>query len=118
MPQGSGIVSCVQALPNGRHLLVASNDNIRLYDLLYDQIEVKSEDKTMTVDQDDVTMDVKVPFTIISGHHGGQTSSMSIFDLIRNQWQFPGKRKWDLGLGRNFQQSLYSLQNQPHRIIK
>ena len=76
MPNGSGMVSCVKAMPNGRHLLVASNDNIRLYDLQHDQSEPKIDEKTMIVDQDDVTMDVKVPFIIISGHHSGQTSAM------------------------------------------
>jgi transcriptional activator SPT8 len=29
MPQGSGMVSNVQIMPNSRHLLVASDDNIR-----------------------------------------------------------------------------------------
>ena len=78
MPMGSGIVSCVQALPNGRHLLVASNDNIRLYDLQYEQVDPKVDEGVINYDQDDTAADIKVPFTIIAGHHGGQISSMRI----------------------------------------
>ncbi|KAH7029474.1 WD40-repeat-containing domain protein [Microdochium trichocladiopsis] len=32
-PAGSGAVSCVRAMPNGRHLICASHDILRLYDL-------------------------------------------------------------------------------------
>lgn len=32
-PQGSGAVSAVRAMPNGRHLVCASHDILRLYDL-------------------------------------------------------------------------------------
>ncbi|KAJ1325510.1 transcriptional activator SPT8 [Microdochium nivale] len=32
-PAGSGSVSCVRAMPNGRHLVCASHDIMRLYDL-------------------------------------------------------------------------------------
>lgn len=32
-PAGSGAVSCVRAMPNGRHLVCASHDILRLYDL-------------------------------------------------------------------------------------
>lgn len=58
-PSVSGAVSAVKALPNGRHFLSASHDNLRLYDF-----EAHNNPNH------------KVPFYIIPGHHGGCISSI------------------------------------------
>jgi transcriptional activator SPT8 len=58
LPLNSGPVSCVTAMPNNRHLLCASVDNMRLWDLH------APTDTRM------------VPFQIIAGHHGGVISQI------------------------------------------
>jgi transcriptional activator SPT8 len=59
-PQGSGSVSAVTPMPNGRHLICASFDNLRLYDLRH-------------VDR---RGGPTVPFFIVPGHHGGVVATL------------------------------------------
>ena len=59
-PLGSGSVTAMTAMPNGRHLICASFDNLRLYDL-------KHQDRRGGP---------TVPFLIIPGHHGGAVSHL------------------------------------------
>ncbi|KAL5498459.1 SPT8_1 [Sanghuangporus vaninii] len=63
-PMSSGAVSCVAAFPDGRHIAVASNDNIQLWNA--------SEEETGG------RAGSGVPFKIIPGHHGGIISQMLI----------------------------------------
>jgi len=61
-PQGSGAVTGVVGMPNGRHLLCASYDNLRLYDLKEAQAHTGKHSL--------------VPFLIVPGHHGGVVSCL------------------------------------------
>lgn len=72
-PSVSGPVSALRTLPDGRHLLCASNDNIRLYDL-----------KTSA----------KVPFFIIPGHHGACISSLYVDPACKYMVSSSGNRGW------------------------
>ena len=64
-PLGSGSVTAMTAMPNGRHLICASFDNLRLWDLRWE--ERRGGPTT--------------PFLIIPGHHGGVVSHMRMFSL-------------------------------------
>ncbi|KAF9202370.1 Transcription factor spt8 [Haplosporangium sp. Z 27] len=59
MPANSGPVSFVKILPNNKHLICASQDNIRLWNVT--ELESKSSLR---------------PFQIIAGHHGGLISNI------------------------------------------
>lgn len=73
-PQVSGAVTVVRPLPNGQHLLCASHDNIRIYDL-------KSDKK-------------KTPFLIVPGHHGGVVSECLFDPTYRYMISASGNRGW------------------------
>ncbi|KAG0128962.1 WD40-repeat-containing domain protein [Tuber indicum] len=77
-PLGSGPVSALTALPNGRHLICASFDNLRLYDLS----ENASKHST-------------VPFYIIPGHHGGVISSLYVDATGQYLISIAGNRGWE-----------------------
>ncbi|THH20705.1 hypothetical protein EW146_g734 [Bondarzewia mesenterica] len=62
-PLSSGVVSCVAAFPDGRHIACASNDNIRLWN---------------AAEAGEVEGKGRVQFKIIPGHHGGIVSQMVI----------------------------------------
>ncbi|KAI0933099.1 hypothetical protein AcV7_004673 [Taiwanofungus camphoratus] len=64
-PISSGVVSCVVAFPDGRHLACASNDNIRLWNVA-EAGEPDASGRTKS----------GVQFKIIPGHHGGMVSQM------------------------------------------
>ncbi|CCK72656.1 SAGA complex subunit SPT8 KNAG_0L00330 [Huiozyma naganishii CBS 8797] len=74
LPSISGPVSCVKALPNEKHLLIASRDNIRLYD-------------TTTPANGN-------PFLIVPGHHGGVISNIYIDPTSRFMISTSGDRGW------------------------
>ncbi|KAF9586303.1 Transcription factor spt8 [Lunasporangiospora selenospora] len=57
MPANSGPVSFVKSMPNNKHLICASQDNIRLWNVT--ELDSKSSLR---------------PFQIIAGHHGGLIS--------------------------------------------
>ncbi|KAF9183870.1 Transcription factor spt8 [Haplosporangium sp. Z 767] len=59
MPANSGPVSFVKSLPNNKHLVCASQDNIRLWNIT--ELDSKSSLR---------------PFQIIAGHHGGLISNV------------------------------------------
>ncbi|KAF9535289.1 WD40-repeat-containing domain protein [Crepidotus variabilis] len=61
-PTSSGVVSCVAAFPDCRHIACASVDNIRLWNVADEEARSKSG----------------VQFKIIPGHHGGYISQMLI----------------------------------------
>lgn len=76
-PMGSGPVSALAAMPNGRHLICASFDNLRLYDL--------SDQGTKST----------VPFLIIPGHHGGVISSIYVDTTCQYMISTAGNRGWE-----------------------
>ncbi|KAG0032785.1 Transcription factor spt8 [Podila clonocystis] len=61
MPANSGPVSFVKSLPNNKHIICASQDNIRLWNLT----ELGSKSSLR-------------PFQIIAGHHGGLISNIHV----------------------------------------
>ncbi|ORY83272.1 WD40-repeat-containing domain protein [Protomyces lactucae-debilis] len=77
MPNNSGPVSSVRSMPNGRSLLCASYDNVRLYDL-------QSSPTTKGM-----------PFLIVPGHHGGIISQLYVDDSCRYAFSTSGNRGWD-----------------------
>jgi transcriptional activator SPT8 len=77
LPNNSGPVSCVKSMPNGRSLLCASFDNVRLYDL-----HSSPTSKGM-------------PFLIVPGHHGGVISQFFVDDSCRYAFSTSGNRGWD-----------------------
>jgi len=65
-PPSSGVVSCVVALPDCRHIACASVDNLRLWNV------------AESVEQDSMSRAKGVQFKIIPGHHGGYVSQMIV----------------------------------------
>ncbi|CAA18434.1 SAGA complex subunit Spt8 [Schizosaccharomyces pombe] len=73
MPLDSGPVSNVYSMPNGRHLVISSFDNIRLYDL---------------------QSKAGIGFLIIPGHHGGLVSSLYVDTSCQFMFSASGNRGW------------------------
>ncbi|EPY49507.1 SAGA complex subunit Spt8 [Schizosaccharomyces cryophilus OY26] len=73
MPLDSGPVSNVCPMINGRHLVIASFDNVRLYDL-----QSKSG----------------IGFLIVPGHHGGLVSGLHVDPSCRFMFTASGNRGW------------------------
>ncbi|KAL5003637.1 WD40-repeat-containing domain protein [Aspergillus recurvatus] len=78
-PQGSGPVTALKAMPNGRHLLCASHDILRLYDLKHEQAARHST----------------VPFLIIPGHRTGTVSQLYVDPACRFLVSTSGNRGWE-----------------------
>ncbi|AEO65551.1 7f7d4420-2484-44c9-8f89-541e154564a4 [Thermothielavioides terrestris] len=79
-PAGSGAISCVRPMPNGRHLVCASHDILRLYDLRETSAFKHS----------------KVPFIIIPGPpRAGVTADLYIDPTSRIMISIAGTRGWD-----------------------
>ncbi|KII88424.1 hypothetical protein PLICRDRAFT_623739 [Plicaturopsis crispa FD-325 SS-3] len=82
-PLSSGVVSCVVAFPDGRHIACASNDNIRLWNAA-EAGEPDSSGK----------MKSGVQFKIIPGHHGGYVSQMIVDPGARFLVSASSNRGW------------------------
>ncbi|KAH8588093.1 WD40-repeat-containing domain protein [Bisporella sp. PMI_857] len=79
-PQGSNAVSAVRAMPNGRHLICASHDILRLYDL-----KQATDTKHSTV-----------PFLIVPGPpRAGVISALHIDPTCRYMLSAAGNRGWE-----------------------
>jgi transcriptional activator SPT8 len=79
-PAGSGAVSCVRPMVNGRHLVCASHDILRLYDLRENAAFKHS----------------KVPFIIIPGPpRAGLIADLYIDPTSRIMLSIAGTRGWD-----------------------
>lgn len=74
-PSISGPVSCVRSMPNNKHVLCASHDNVRIYD-------VSQRGSS------------KVPFLIVPGHHGGMISNLYVDPTCRFLISTSGDRGW------------------------
>ncbi|OQE24934.1 hypothetical protein PENFLA_c009G03864 [Penicillium flavigenum] len=81
-PQGSGPVTALRAMPNGRHLVCASHDILRLYDLQNEQ-------------GDQASRHSPVPFLIIPGHRTGTISQLYIDNACRYMISTSGNRGWE-----------------------
>ncbi|KAK3396041.1 WD40-repeat-containing domain protein [Sordaria brevicollis] len=80
-PNGSGAVSCVRPMPNGRHIICASHDILRLWDL---QGETQA------------TKHSKVPFVVVPGPpKAGVISQLYIDPTSRIMISAAGTRGWD-----------------------
>ncbi|PWZ01169.1 WD40 repeat-like protein [Testicularia cyperi] len=81
LPSGSGPVYSLTAMPNSRHIITGSYDNIRLWDTEFQPGPGAGGE-------------LKVPFKIVAGHHGASLSSV----LVDNACQFlisaSGDRGW------------------------
>ncbi|KAI0374919.1 WD40 repeat-like protein [Pilatotrama ljubarskyi] len=82
-PVSSGVVSCVVAFPDSRHLACASTDNIRLWNVA-EAGEPDSQGK----------MKSGVQFKIIPGHHGGLVSQMLVDPAARFLVSASSNRGW------------------------
>lgn len=78
-PAGSGPVSAVKAMPNGKHLICASHDILRLYDL------TEREGKGRSA----------VPFLIVPGHRTGVVSQLFLDPTCRYLISTGGNRGWE-----------------------
>ncbi|PFH54299.1 hypothetical protein AMATHDRAFT_570 [Amanita thiersii Skay4041] len=82
-PLSSGVVSCVVAFPDCRHIACASVDNLRLWNV------------AETVEQDGITKSKGgVQFKIIPGHHGGYISQMIVDPGARFLVSASSNRGW------------------------
>ncbi|KAL8843319.1 MAG: hypothetical protein Q9170_000177 [Blastenia crenularia] len=79
LPNGSGPVSAVRAMPNGRHIICASYDILRLYDLEQQQTFKHST----------------VPFLVVPGHRTGVVSHLYIDPTCRYMMSTAGNRGWE-----------------------
>lgn len=77
-PGGSGAVSAVRVMPNGRHLLCASHDILRLYDL-----------------EDEKESGGGVPFLIVPGHRTGVVSQLFLDPKCEFLISTGGNRGWE-----------------------
>ncbi|CEG83239.1 hypothetical protein RMATCC62417_17197 [Rhizopus microsporus] len=92
MPANSGPVYSVKSMPNGKQIVCASNDNIRLWDTSIDSAftigsEISDSKLTKTTST--------IPFTILPGHHGGAVSQMSINPTCKYMVTASGNRGWE-----------------------
>ncbi|ESK94529.1 transcription factor [Moniliophthora roreri MCA 2997] len=81
-PQSSGVVSCVVAFPDNRHIACASIDNIRLWNVA-DAVEADASGRTKSTQ-----------FKIIPGHHGGYISQMLVDPGARFLISASSNRGW------------------------
>jgi transcriptional activator SPT8 len=77
-PTGSGAVTSVKAMPNSRHLICASYDILRLYDLMEPQATRST-----------------VPFLIVPGHRTGVVSQLYMDPACRFMISAGGNRGWE-----------------------
>ncbi|KAJ7581459.1 WD40 repeat-like protein [Mycena floridula] len=82
-PASSGVVSCVVAFPDSRHIACASVDNIRLWNVA----EAAEPDASGKIKSG-------VQFKIIPGHHGGYISQMLVDPGARFLISASSNRGW------------------------
>ncbi|KAJ3073893.1 hypothetical protein HDU98_000420, partial [Podochytrium sp. JEL0797] len=109
LPRDSGPITSVYCMPNGRHVLCGSTDNVRLWDLQYTPPEVgvpaaaatgegatstQAANNTSSLHDFDPLHPI-VPFSIVAGHHGGSISGMVMDWSCRYLITTSGNRGWD-----------------------
>ncbi|KAF1915852.1 WD40-repeat-containing domain protein [Ampelomyces quisqualis] len=82
-PNVSGAVSAVRAMPNGKHLICASYDILRSYDLGQQERE------------DAGAKGAAVPFLIVPGHRGGVISQLYLDPTCSFMISTGGNRGWE-----------------------
>lgn len=90
LPKGSGPVSSVACLPNGKQIVCASYDNIRMWNL-NENDSVLDVEHILSKNTTNVPI---VPFIIIPGHHGGTISQIYIDPSCRFMVTASGNRGW------------------------
>lgn len=93
LPPSSGPVSCVKAWPDGHHVLCASFDNLRLYNLDFD-----AYDYPLNLDRKISNRNhhsSKIPFRIIPGHSSGVVSQICVTPSFRYLVTASGDRGWE-----------------------
>ncbi|KAF9053769.1 WD40 repeat-like protein [Hymenopellis radicata] len=80
-PASSGVVSCVVAFPDNKHIACASIDNLRLWNV-------------DAVDSDSSKPKSGVQFKIIPGHHGGYISNLLVDPGCRFLVSASSNRGW------------------------
>ncbi|EKG15104.1 hypothetical protein MPH_07701 [Macrophomina phaseolina MS6] len=78
-PSVSGAVSAVRAMPNGKHIICASFDILRLYDLK----------------EQDGAKHAAVPYTIVPGHRTGVISQLYLDPTCTFMISTGGNRGWE-----------------------
>ncbi|KAL6156584.1 Transcription factor spt8 [Exserohilum turcicum] len=81
-PSVSGAVSAVRAMPNGKHLVCASYDILRLYDLTHEDTGSK-------------TGAAATPFLIVPGHRTGVISQLYLDPTCTFMISTGGSRGWE-----------------------
>ncbi|CEP12301.1 hypothetical protein [Parasitella parasitica] len=94
MPANSGPVSCVKSMPNGKHIVCASNDNIRLWNTATESNFTIRPDSEPGFAKPSKLSSV-IPFTILPGHHGGTISHISIDPTCKYMITTSGNRGWE-----------------------
>ncbi|KAI9488410.1 WD40-repeat-containing domain protein [Zychaea mexicana] len=96
MPANSGPVSYVASMPNNKHIICASNDNVRLWNTEIESIFTLYPEADKTPKPSSYV----IPFTILPGHHGGTISHIDIDPTCRYMITTSGNRGWD-GISTN-----------------
>ncbi|GAA5878177.1 hypothetical protein JCM1840_004025, partial [Sporobolomyces johnsonii] len=91
LPASTGPVSAVAALPNGRHLLSASWDCVRLWDL---DVAVKEAEARSSASAKGRGMGRK-GVRVVPGHYGGTCSSLYVDPLAKWLITTSGNRGWE-----------------------
>lgn len=89
LPNSTGPISAVAALPNGRHLLSASWDNVRLWDVeTAMEAAAAGSEATEAAGGKGMHMmkDRRMPIgaTVVPGHYGGTVSSLREYSYCRS----------------------------------
>ncbi|CBQ68764.1 related to Transcription factor SPT8 [Sporisorium reilianum SRZ2] len=77
LPAGSGPVYALAPMPNRRHIVCGSYDNIRLWDTRFES-----------------AAELRVPFKIVAGHHGASLSHVAVDASCRFFISASGDRGW------------------------
>ncbi|KAI8991348.1 WD40-repeat-containing domain protein [Mycotypha africana] len=98
MPANSGPVSCVRSMPNGKHIICASNDNIRLWNTTVEStftIRPNTEGGFINAKASTAKLASVIPFNILPGHHGGTISHIAIDPTCKYMITTSGNRGWE-----------------------
>ncbi|GAB7362880.1 hypothetical protein MBLNU230_g3182t1 [Neophaeotheca triangularis] len=98
---GSGPVYAVRGMPNGRHLVCASQDILRIYDLHNNSVLPTNNNFNAPLTASALPNKAPrstIPFTIVPGHRGGVISALHIDPACNFMLSAAGNRGWE-GVG-------------------